>query len=94
MLIFARRLVSIIVLACGLCAPTFGDTPSAQGVDALRAKADQGNPMAELMLGAMYYEGEGGSRDYAEAARWWRKAADQANEKALATLGQTSRPTP
>jgi TPR repeat protein len=39
------------------------------------------------MLGMIYYGAFGVQRDYGEAAMWWRKAADQANAKALATLG-------
>jgi hypothetical protein len=58
MLIFARCLVSIIVLACGLCVPAFADTPSAESIDALRAKADHGNAEAQLKLGGMYHEGK------------------------------------
>jgi TPR repeat protein len=33
--------------------------------------------MAQANLGACYYEGRGVSKDYYEAARWYRKAADQ-----------------
>jgi TPR repeat protein len=35
----------------------------------------------------MYYEGRGVPRDYAEALRWHRKAADQSNAGAQLNLG-------
>lgn len=38
------------------------------------------------MLGAMYYEGKGVPQDHAEAARWFRMAADQGNADAQGML--------
>jgi hypothetical protein len=35
----------------------------------------------------MYYNGKGVPQDYAEAARWYRKAADQGNADAQNNLG-------
>lgn len=46
-------------------------------------------------LGAMYEYGEGVKKDLGEAAKWYRKAADQGNEnakKALANLQPVGRP--
>jgi TPR repeat protein len=39
------------------------------------------------MLGAMYAEGQGVPHDYAEALKWYRKAADQGNARAQTILG-------
>ena len=39
--------------------------------------ADQGNAVAQLVLGMKYSEGDGVRQDYAEAMKWFRKAADQ-----------------
>jgi len=39
-------------------------------------------------LGAMYYAGEGVTQDYAEALRWYRKAADAGNSRARAWLSK------
>ena len=39
--------------------------------------ADQGNAKAQLYLGTMYDKGQGVPQDYAEAVKWYRKAADQ-----------------
>jgi TPR repeat protein len=80
-------LLLFLILACGLCSPSFADTPPAKGIDAIRAKADQGNAEAQLKLGIMYYQGEGVSPDHAEAAKWLRKAADQGNAEAQLKLG-------
>jgi hypothetical protein len=35
----------------------------------------------------MYYAGESVPQDYAEAAKWYRKAAEQGNAKAQGSLG-------
>jgi TPR repeat protein len=39
--------------------------------------AEQGDAEAQNNLGLMYYEGEGVSQDYMEAAKWYRLAAEQ-----------------
>ena len=51
--------------------------------------AKTGDPIAQLNLGSLYFNGFGVSRDYMEAATWLRKAAEQGNAGAqisLATL--------
>jgi len=45
--------------------------------DELRARAEQGDAGAQLSLGLMYAIGQGVPRDYAQAAAWYRKAAEQ-----------------
>ena len=42
-----------------------------------RKAAEQGNADAQLNLGAMLDKGQGVAQDYAEAAKWWRRAAEQ-----------------
>jgi len=39
--------------------------------------ANQGNAEAQLELGLMYADGQGVPRDYKEAVKWFRLAADQ-----------------
>jgi hypothetical protein len=51
------------------------------------AHAGQGDVTAEFKLAHMYYEGSGVPQDYAEAARWYRKAAEQGYAKAQFNLG-------
>ena len=38
------------------------------------------------MLGNMYYTGRGVKRDYQEARKWWKNAAEQGNERAQKAL--------
>ena len=46
--------------------------------------AEQGVTIAQYNLGCMHHEGRGVPQDYAEAMRWYRKAAEQ--ELAIAVL--------
>src|SRR5271154_6828431 len=46
---------------------------------ALLAKAQGGDPDAEFDIGYVYETGEGVPQDYAQAAIWYRKAAEQGN---------------
>src|SRR5579864_65474 len=84
----AGRLISILALVFSLCSPAFARASSGQDADALRAKAEQGDPVAQDRLGIMYYSGRGVPRDYAEAAKWFRKAAEQGNAHAERQLAQ------
>jgi TPR repeat protein len=52
----------------------------------LLAKAQGGDAVAQYKLGGCYDRGEGVVLDKKQAISWYRKAADQGNEKALATL--------
>ncbi|MBC8001374.1 MAG: sel1 repeat family protein, partial [Opitutaceae bacterium] len=56
----------------------------AQPTDALRqeflaykAQAENGEAKAQSNLGVCYAKGEGVEKDYREAVKWFRKAADQ-----------------
>jgi hypothetical protein len=46
-----------------------------------------GDPEAQLNLARMYYEGQGGTRDPLQAARWAKLSADKGNVGAQALLG-------
>ena len=52
-----------------------------------REAADQGEPHAEMKLGAAYENGFGVPQDSATAASWLRKAADQGNAESQRILG-------
>jgi TPR repeat protein len=52
-----------------------------------RKAADHGNAIAQSNLGLCYYNGNGVTKDYAEAVKWYRKAADQGNVEAQFNLG-------
>lgn len=43
--------------------------------------------MAQTNLGSMYEQGQGIPQDYAQAALWWRKAAEQNDARAQFLLG-------
>jgi putative methionine-R-sulfoxide reductase with GAF domain len=60
-------------------------TPAVAGD--LQTLAEQGDPAAQFAMGARYATGEGVAQDYAEAVRWFTKAAEQGHVPAQATLG-------
>ena len=49
--------------------------------------AERGDPQAQFNLGLLCARGQGGSRDYAQAAEWYRKAAAQGVAAAAFSLG-------
>ena len=49
--------------------------------------ADQGDDLAQLILGWLYEEGAGVDQDYAKAAEWLQKSSDQDNAVAQSSLG-------
>ena len=49
--------------------------------------AEQGEVRAQYAVGVMYTKGKGVRQDYAEAAKWFRKAAAQGHAKAQTNLG-------
>ncbi|NTV38255.1 MAG: sel1 repeat family protein, partial [Anaerolineales bacterium] len=52
-----------------------------------RQPADQGHDSAQLNLGTLYYQGKGAPQDYAEALKWYGRAADLGNGRAQYNLG-------
>ena len=62
-------------------APSSGIDPK------LLAKANAGDSASQTSVGFAYAEGDGVPRDYAQAALWFRKAADQGNASAEYDLG-------
>jgi len=64
--------------------------PSPSGVDDLQsllAVAEQGDPSAQFAVGARYATGHEVKQDYAEAVRWFTKAAERGHVVSQATLG-------
>ncbi len=54
----------------------------------VRPLAEQHNPIAESLLGFLYYHGRGGlPQDYATAAKWFSRASDDGEIHGEATLG-------
>ena len=60
---------------------------SAKGAANLRILAEKGDAKAQNNLGVMYDYGEGVPKDYAEAVKWYRKAAVQEDAEAQTNLG-------
>ena len=58
-----------------------------EAVKWFRQASDQGDAIAQLMLGRMFASGLEASTDEAEAVKWYRKAADQGNAQAQSNLG-------
>jgi tetratricopeptide (TPR) repeat protein len=52
-----------------------------------KAKAEKGDAHSQYLLGCYYHIGEGVPKDYAEAAKWLRKAAEQGHAAAQFSLG-------
>ncbi len=81
-------LLALLLTACdgapdfdrGLSAYNRGDYATALGE--WRPLAEQGNASAQVSLGAMYYGGQGVTRDDREAAKWYRRAAEQGQRDA------------
>lgn len=49
--------------------------------------AEQGDVLAQNIIGGMYYKGEGVLQNYAEAVKWYRLSAEQGYVDAQNTLG-------
>ena len=91
-----QRFVLVIALLCALAAPAragydeglaaYNRGDYATALRELRTLAEQDFVRAQYNLGLMYYNGEGVPRDYAEAATWFRRAADQGHADAKAAL--------
>jgi TPR repeat protein len=52
-----------------------------------RPLAEAGNAEAQTLLGAMYWSGEGVTRDHREAAKWYLRAAEKGYARAQNDIG-------
>ncbi|TDI80312.1 MAG: sel1 repeat family protein [Betaproteobacteria bacterium] len=59
----------------------------AQALELLPLIAEEGNAIAQGLLGQMYLRGEGVSQNYQQALKWCRLAGKQGNVNAQANLG-------
>lgn len=90
----------LLALALSIPLASFSPSASAQGksapsaseLAAIRKSAEQGAGQGDsgdqLLLGSMYYLGNGVAQDYAKAAYWLSKAAQQGDAKAQVMLGE------
>src|SRR5262245_39509714 len=74
-------LVAALVLGAATTAAT------EEPLNQLLGQAQRGDANAQSELGWKYAKGEGVPQDYAEAVKWFRKAADQGNFAAQINLG-------
>jgi TPR repeat protein len=88
----AVALAAMVVLAFSVSTvPTAGDEldRAKQSLERVREQGWRGDINAQFVLGFMYQEGKtlGVPQDYAEAAKWYRLAADQGYYAAMHELG-------
>ena len=88
-LLFSVALLQAPSLACadfdgGMAAFQRGDYETA--LEEFRALAEQGDADAQAMLGGMYSAGRGVPRNYMEAVKWARLAAEQGHSEAQFSL--------
>jgi TPR repeat protein len=77
-----QSLLVAMLLAVGM-----GTLAAQTDVEALRAKAEQGDASAQNSLGFMYSNGQGVPQNYAETVKWYRLAAEQGDADAQYNLG-------
>lgn len=56
-------------------------------LNGLTPLAERGNADAQILLGLMYFRGNGVSKDFGAALKWYRAAADQGSAEGRAQLG-------
>lgn len=61
---------------------------SEKDITKYHSDAEQNDPNAQYILGLSYYHGDAVLRDYAEAAKWFRRAAEQEHADAQSNLGE------
>ncbi len=82
------RIVLVMLVASALI-PAFTQTPRIHypGIDpALLARANAGDAASQVQVGDSYRNGEVVAKDYAQAAAWYRKAAEQGRTDAQIRL--------
>ena len=64
-----------------------GAVAQTTNIATLTQKANAGDAKAQNELGDAYYYGKGVAKDFTEATKWYRKAAEQGNASAQYSLG-------
>ena len=59
-------------------------------LDTLRKAAEAGDVDAMVSLAVRYFDNKGSAYDYAEAMRWWKRAANSGNSGAMRVVGYQS----
>ena len=82
------RFVASVTIAVALFAPAAPAFAQRDAAKATIERAQQGDAAAQFRLGEMYDLGQGVRQDYAEAVRWYRRAAEQGNARAQFALAE------
>jgi len=82
-----RTLLHRCVFGTLLAVTAAGILAGQTDVEALKAKAEQGDAQAQNSLGVRYDTGQGVPQNYAEAIKWFRMAAEQGDAAAQYNLG-------
>ncbi len=86
-----KRFAPLDWLIAGLLCPLLAwgqlTRPSPAELDALRARAAQGEAQAQLQLGLVFFSGPASEAERIEGAKWLVAASDQGSWQADATLG-------
>jgi len=81
-------LIVVICLFASIAANAQEATMSARELAETQLRAEWvGTPEDQYKLGNAYYRGDGVSKDYAEAVKWFRKAADQGMPESQYMMG-------
>ncbi len=81
----ARPVAMLVSLLLPLHSLLGAEEPS---LDALKARAEKGDPVAQHQMGRLHVRGEGVCQDYEAAARWFRRAARREHAPAQYELGR------
>ncbi|MDR0247753.1 MAG: sel1 repeat family protein [Burkholderiales bacterium] len=80
-------MLHVVRWCIGLFMVCFALMVQAEGFEAVKSKAEQGDAKAQNSLGNMYHKGRGVKPNGVEASKWYRKAAEQGNTDAQCSLG-------
>jgi len=81
-------LIFIVYLGLPYMAFSSDNNPFADNAGKLKARAEDGDLVAQFMLAKLYYYGFGIERNYMEAIKWFQAAADQGHASAQFLLGE------
>lgn len=79
-----KKIICLFSLLFVLCLNCFAQTKN--NAKELEHKAENGDVAAMYNLGFMYFNGEGVTKNYTEAINWFKKAAENGNERAKKSL--------
>ena len=79
-------LALLVVVACWGSTLQANDWENAP-ISEVQKAAEQSDAKAQVLLGAMYFDGRGVAQDDQQAVAWFRKAAEQGNVDAQFLLG-------